>query len=206
MRVRSENRTRPGSGFYDPPMAELDQFLLASIGGTPLVRLERVVPDGCGAVWLKLESGNPTGSYKDRMAVSVIGNAMARGDLRPGQRVVEYTGGSTGTALAFVSARLSLEFVAVSSDAFSETKLRSMRAYGARVIVEPSDGGRITPALIARMRARAMELSQDPASFYADQFGSPDVRVGYRPMGVEIAEQTRGRVDVICAESGPEVR
>ncbi len=183
-------------------MAEQDDFLHLAIGGTPLVRLRRVVPDGCGTVWLKLESGNPTGSYKDRMALSVIVNAMERGDLLPGHRVVEYTGGSTGTALAFVAARSSVDFVAVSSDAFSDTKLRAMRAYGADVIVEPSDGGAITPELIGRMRARAMELSREPGSFYADQFGSPDVRAGYRPMGVEIAEQTDGRVDVICAGFG----
>lgn len=180
----------------------VDAFLAASVGRTPLVRLTRVVPDGCGSVWLKLESGNPTGSYKDRMAVSVISRAMDRGDLLPGQRVVEYTGGSTGTALAFVAARLGLEFIAVSSDAFAETKLRSMRAYGATVIVEPSEGGAITPELIGRMRARAMDLSKEPGSFYADQFGSPDVRAGYRPMGVEIADQTFGEVDVICAGVG----
>lgn len=183
-------------------MAEPDAFLLASIGDTPLVRLERIVPDHCGEVWLKLESGNPTGSYKDRMALSVIVNAMDRGDLRPGQRVVEYTGGSTGTALAFVAARTSVDFVAVSSDAFSETKLRSMRAYGAEVIVEPSDGGAITPELIGRMRARALALAEEPGSFYADQFGSSDVRTGYRPMGIEIAEQLDGRIDVICAGVG----
>lgn len=183
-------------------MPVTDPLLVAAVGGTPLVRLRRVVPDGCGAVWLKLESGNPTGSYKDRMAVSVIGNAIDRGDLGPGRRVVEYTGGSTGTALAFVAARLSLGFVAVSSDAFSEAKLRSMRAYGATVVVEPSVDGAITPDLIARMRDRAMELSQEPGSFYADQFGSPDVRAGYRPMGIEIAAQTGGNVDVICAGVG----
>ncbi len=107
-------------------MVEPDPFLRAAVGGTPLVRLRQVVPDGCGAVWLKLESGNPAGSYKDRMAVSVIERALERGDVGSGDRVVEYTGGSTGTALAFVAARYSLDFAAVSSDAFSAAKLRSM--------------------------------------------------------------------------------
>ena len=81
------------------------------------MRLKKVVPEGCGTVWLKLESGNPTGSYKDRMAVAVLGRAIERGELKPSDRVVEYTGGSTGTALAFVAARLGLSFVAVSSHA-----------------------------------------------------------------------------------------
>ena len=179
-----------------------DPFLDAGVGNTPLVRLDHVVPDGSGEVWLKVESGNPTGSYKDRMAVSVVGRALERGELRPGDQLVEYTGGSTGMALAFVCARVGVRFVAVSSDAFSETKLRSMAAYGAEVIVEPSEGGAITPELIGRMRDHAYRLAEEPGAHYADQFGSPDVRAGYRPMGAEIADQTGGRVDVICAGVG----
>ncbi len=179
-----------------------DPFLEAAVGNTPLVRLTRVVPEDGADVWLKLESGNPTGSYKDRMAISVIGRALARNDVQPGDRVVEYTGGSTGMALAFVCARLGLRFTAVSSDAFSDVKLRAMRAYGAEVIVEPSEDGAITPELIARMRDRAYALAARPGSFYADQFGSADVRAGYVPMGREIAEQTAGQLDVLCAGVG----
>lgn len=185
-----------------PGEPDPDPFLVTGIGNTPLVRLRRVVPDGAGEVWLKLESGNPTGSYKDRMAVTVIGRALERGDLGPGDRVVEYTGGSTGTALAFVAARSGLRMVAVSSDAFAEAKLASMRAYGAEVIVLPSDGGAITPELIAAMRDRAMELADEPGSFYADQSGSPDVRAGYRRMGAEIARQSGRNVDLLCAGVG----
>ena len=107
-------------------------------------------------MWLKLESGNPTGSYKDRMAVAVLGRAIERGEVKPGDRVVEYTGGSTGTALAFVAARLGLSFVAVSSDAFAAAKLRSMRAYGAEVIIETSEDGAITPELIGRMKGLSL--------------------------------------------------
>ncbi len=179
-----------------------DPLLSESVGSTPLVRLRTMVPEGFGQVWVKLESANPTGSYKDRMAVAVVRGALERGDVSPGDRLVEYTGGSTGTALAFVSARAGLRFCAVSSDAFSDVKLRSMAAYGAEVIVEESHGGGITPELIARMRDRAYALAAEPGSFYADQFGSPDVRAGYAPMGVEIADQLDGRIDVICAGVG----
>ena len=183
-------------------MVDDDPFLTLAVGDTPLVRLKRIVPERSAEVWLKLESGNPTGSYKDRMAVAVIGRALERGDLRPGDRVVEYTGGSTGTALAFVCARTGLRFTAVSSDAFAAVKLQAMSAYGAEVLVEPSVDGTITPALIATMRERAHELGRESGSYYADQFGSPDVRAGYVPMGEEIAEQRRGAVDVICAGVG----
>ncbi len=179
-----------------------DPLLSVVVGGTPLVRLTKIVPDGSGTVWLKMESGNPTGSYKDRMAVAVLGRAIERGDVKPGDRVVEFTAGSTGTALAFVAARLDLNFVAVSSDAFSEEKLHSMRAYGAEVIIEASEDGAITPELIARMKGRAQELASEDGCFYTDQFGSPDVLLGYEPMGAEIADQTDGAIDVICAGVG----
>lgn len=175
---------------------------LDAIGRTPLVRLRRFEPERGAEIWLKLEGGNPTGSNKDRMAVSVLGRAMERGEVRPGDRVVEYTGGSTGTALAFVSAVLGLRFTAVFSDAFSESKKLAMEAFGAEVLVEKSEGGSITPELIARMKGRAYALAKEPGSFYADQFGSPDVRRGYEPMGREIAGDLGGGVDVLVAAVG----
>ena len=175
---------------------------LAAIGNTPLVRLGRVVPDGAAEVWVKLEGGNPTGSYKDRMARSVLTAALEQGAVRPGERVVEFTGGSTGTALAFVAGVVGLEFTAVFSDAFSASKRQAMEAFGATVLVEPSVDGQITSELAGRMRDRALALAEQPGHFYADQFGSPDVRAGYHPMGAEIAEQTSGDVDVLCAAPG----
>jgi cysteine synthase len=128
--------------------------------------------------------------------------AMERGVLKPGDRLVEYTGGSTGMSLALVSAVLGLDFVAVSSNAFSASKLAGMRAFGAEVLVEDSPDGAITPELIQRMKARAYSLAAEPGSFYADQFGSPDVRRGYVPMGQEIAAALGGRIDMICAGVG----
>lgn len=173
-----------------------------AVGSTPLVRLRRVVPDGAGEVWVKLESGNPTGSYKDRLALAIVRGALERGDVGPGDRLVEYTGGSTGTALAHVAALVGLRFTAVSSDAFAPVKLRSMAAYGAEVPIEPSHGGGITPDLIARVRDRAYALAAEPGSWYTDQFGNADIRPGYASMGTEIAEVLGDRLDVVCAAVG----
>jgi len=176
--------------------------ILSSIGNTPLIKLNKVVSKNSSEVWLKLESVNPTGSHKDRMAVSVLINAMKNGALKPDDTVIEYTGGSTGTALAFVSAVLGLKFVAIFSDAFSKTKQQSIEAYGAEVVVEQSINGQVTPELIKRMKDHAYKLSENPKSFYVDQFGSPYVRIGYRTLGNEIVEQLNGELDVFCASVG----
>src|SRR5690242_17597137 len=108
---------------------------LDAIGNTPVVRLRRVVPRGAAQVWVKLEGDNPTGSYKDRMARALIEGAEASGELHAGMSVVGYTGGSTGSSLAFVCAVKGHRFRAVSSDAFARDKLRTMRAFGAEVII-----------------------------------------------------------------------
>ncbi len=175
---------------------------LAAIGNTPLIRLGPLVPEGAAEVWVKLEGGNPTGSYKDRMAVSVLTAAMERGETAPGDTIVEFTGGSTGTALAFVSAILGMKFTAVFSDAFSQSKQQAMEAFGATVLVEKSVDGAITHELAERMRRRAHTLAERPGHHYADQFGSPDVRRGYAPMGAEIASALNGKIDVFCAAVG----
>jgi len=80
------------------------------VGNTPLIKLNLPKTEKCASVWIKVESGNPTGSFKDRMAISVIGNALARGDLSTSQTVIEYTGGSTGSALAFACASAGIKF------------------------------------------------------------------------------------------------
>lgn len=175
---------------------------LGAVGNTPLVRLKALEPENGAEIWIKLEGGNPTGSYRDRMAVSVLGRALANGALKPGDRVVEYTGGSTGTALAFVSAVLGLKFTAIFSDAFSDSKRMAMQAFGAEVLVEKSEDGSITPDLIQRMESRAYALADEPGCFFADQFGSPDVRAGYEPMGEEIAADLDGNIDVMVASVG----
>ena len=172
---------------------------LAAIGNTPIVKLGKLVPENAAEVWVKLEGGNPTGSYKDRMAISVLNGALERGDISAGDTVVEFTGGSTGTALAFVCAVLGLKFTAVFSDAFSYSKQQAMEAFGATVLVEKSIDGSITHELAERMKQRAYKLAEKSGHYYADQFGSPDVRNGYVPMGQEIATSLDGGIDVFCA-------
>jgi cysteine synthase A len=176
--------------------------LLESIGRTPLVRLERIVEPESAEVWVKLEGANPTGSMKDRMALSMVEGAELRGELRPGGTVVEYTGGSTGSSLAMVCAAKGFAAHFVSSDAFAEEKLQTMRAFGAEVDVIPSEGRRITPALIQALIARARELSSRPGTLWTDQFNNPDNRAGYHAMGEEIAAATGGRVDAFVMGVG----
>src|SRR3954468_24482282 len=98
------------------------------VGNTPLIKLERLSEKGCAEIYVKWEGANPTGSMKDRMALSMIEGAERRGELKPGGTVVEYTGGSTGSSLAMVCATKGYKAKFVSSDAFSEEKLQTMRA------------------------------------------------------------------------------
>src|SRR5207247_6085303 len=140
----------------------LRNSVLEAIGNTPAVKLRKLVTREMADVVVKLEYYNPTGSYKDRMALAMIEGAEARGSLRPGMRVVEYTGGSTGSSLALVCAVKGYRFVPVSSDAFAKEKLDTMRAFGADLQVVDSDGGRITPGLFDRMRAAVDRLCQAP--------------------------------------------
>src|SRR6188472_2905009 len=174
---------------------------LAGIGGTPVVQLARMTDDGCAEVWVKLEAANPTGSYKDRMALAMIEGAERDGRLRPGQAVVEYTGGSTGSSLAFVCAVTGHPLHIVTSDAFALEKRRTMEVFGAQVEIVPSPDG-ITPELIPRMRARAAEVGADIGAFQTDQFRNTDMIEGYRRLGEEIVDQLRAPVDALCLYVG----
>jgi cysteine synthase A len=161
---------------------------LAGIGRTPIVRLSRLAPKDGAEVWVKLEAANPTGSYKDRMALAMIEGAEQRGDLQPGRTVVEYTGGSTGSSLAFVCAVKGYPLRIVSSNAFAAEKLRTMAALGAQLdIIDSPDG--ITPDLIPVMMQRAAEIVEKEGAYPTDQFNNRDALNGYREMGQEIAEQ-----------------
>lgn len=175
---------------------------IGGIGDTPLVALERIGHAGHGRVLVKLEGQNPTGSMKDRMAVSVVYRALASGRLRPDGMVVEYTGGSTGTSLAFVCAARGIPITVVTSDAFSLEKRDHMRALGAEVLEIPSHGAGITRDLIQGMMAKAAEISAAPSAFAADQFNNLDARAGYAPLAEEIWRQTEHRVDAFVQAVG----
>ena len=175
---------------------------LVTIGRTPLVTLRLVVPAGHPHVLVKLESHNPTGSMKDRMALAVIDGALASARLGPGGRVVEYTGGSTGTSLAFVCAARGIPITVVTSDAFSREKRDHMRALGAEVVELPSEGGRTTRELIEHMIAKAADLAAAPGAFYADQFRNPDAAAGYAPLAEELWAQAGGTVDAFVQSVG----
>ncbi len=175
---------------------------LDTIGNTPIVRLRRLAGDDTARILVKLEFFNPTGSYKDRMARAIIEGAEARGELRPGMTVVELTGGSTGSSLALVCAVKGYPLKIVTSDAFAEEKLKTMRAFGAELIIEPSEGGRITPDLIPRMIARAEAIERDEGAYRTDQFHNIDALTGYGAIAEELSGHVDGPIDAFTGGVG----
>jgi cysteine synthase A len=176
--------------------------VLAAIGNTPLVRLGKIAPAGSARIVAKLESSNPTGGMKDRMARAAIEAAEARGDLRPGGTVVEYTGGTTGVSLALVCAARGYGLEIVYSDAFSEEKGLTMRAFGAHLTMVPSEGRRITEGLVKRMIETAREISARPGAFWTDQLNNRDAIAGYHALGDELWSQTGGAIDALVHTVG----
>jgi cysteine synthase A len=175
--------------------------ILDAIGNTPLVRVHRCAPPNGAELWLKLEYYNPTGSMKDRMARAMIEGAERDGLLSPGDTVVEYTGGSTGPALALVCRAKGYRVLIVIADCFTKERLKLMRALGADLDVIPSVDGppKVTPQDIANMVARSEELASEPDRYATDQFRNPYVIPDHRDrLGAEIWEQTGGRVTAFC--------
>ena len=176
--------------------------LLQCIGNTPLLRLERMREADTAEIFVKWEGANPTGSMKDRMALSMVEGAERRGQLKPGGTVIDYTGGSTGSSLAMVCAAKGYKSHFVSSDAFAEEKLQTMRTFGATLDLIPSVNRKITPELIQAEISRARELAARPGYFWTDQFNNPDNRAGYHKMGEEILEALDGQVDAFVMGVG----
>jgi len=181
---------------------QVGQSMTEVVGHTPVVQLHKVVPEGAADVFVKLEWFNPTGSYKDRMALAMITEAERRGDLRPGMTVLEYTAGSTGSSLAYVCAAKGYRFRVVTSDAFAPEKLATMEALGAELTIVPSVGGKITPDLTPRMIEVARELAASPDVYWTDQLNNTDSLVGYYRVGAELLEQMQRPIDVFCCAVG----
>ncbi|HWI63047.1 MAG TPA: cysteine synthase family protein [Symbiobacteriaceae bacterium] len=182
--------------------------ILQAVGNTTMVQLRKVVPSTCADIYVKLEWENPTGSMKDRMAQAVISRAEQDGRLKPGDTVIEYTGGSTGASLALVCAAKGYPIKIVTSDAFSREKLDQMSALGAELTLVPSEGGLTTKKLILDMIETARQLSQQPNTYWTDQLKNEDSIAGYFALGEEIWEQTNGEVDafVHCVGTAASLR
>ncbi len=176
--------------------------ILLAIGNTSLIKLNKVVPQGCGQVFVKLEWENPTGSMKDRAAQAMISRAEEDGKLKPGYSVLEYTGGSTGISLALICVAKGYHLQIITSDAFSQDKLSQMSAFGADLTLVPSEGGLTTKKLILDMIEAAREFSKKPSTYWTNQLYNVDSIAGYYPLGEEIWNQTNGEVNVFIQSVG----
>ncbi|MFC3958573.1 PLP-dependent cysteine synthase family protein [Halovivax cerinus] len=161
---------------------------LDAIGGTPMVALPSIRPNGGASIAVKWEGANPTGSLKDRMALAMVRHARERGELMPGDRVVEFTGGSTGSSLAFVCAVLGHPLSIVTADCVAEEKIDSMRALGAELTIVETPDGRPYDGLFDDLRDEAEQIS-DEGAYFTDQFTNEDQLAGYEGLGREILEQ-----------------
>lgn len=176
-------------------MTAQSRTILGRIGNTSVIALRHIVPSNGARILLKLENENPTGSMKDRMALAMIEAAEARGRLKPGGSVVEYTGGSTGVSLALVCAVKGYPLDVVTSDAFAQEKLDHMRLLGATLHIVASDSGRMTEKLTRDMIEQARVIAEAKGSFWTDQMKNRDQLAAYHRMADEIWEQTSGRID-----------
>ncbi len=176
--------------------------VLEAIGNTPIVKLNMVTKGLDANVYIKLEYYNPTGSYKDRMALAMIEGAEREGLLKPGDTVIEYTGGSTGSSLALVCAVKGYALEIVTSDAFSEEKTNTMKALGAVITMVPSQGGKITPDLVPRLMAKAEELGRKQNTYRTNQYYNKHALRGYNKLAEEMLRQLDGRVDGFVASVG----
>ncbi|MGA7836904.1 MAG: cysteine synthase family protein [Ignavibacteriaceae bacterium] len=168
---------------------------MKGIGNTPLIKLERMTEPAWADIYVKYEGANPTGSMKDRMALSMVEGAERRGDIKKGGTIVDYTGGSTGSSLAMVCATKRYNAHFFSSDAFAEEKIQTMRAFGAKVEILKSENGLITAKLIDTLVERAKEASKKPNTFWTDQFNNVDNRNAYHKMAEEIIDALGNDID-----------
>jgi cysteine synthase A len=183
-------------------LTDVRRDVLACIGNTPLLALRHAPPKTGARILLKIESENPTGSMKDRMALAMIEAAEADGRLKPGGAVVEYTGGSTGVSLSLVCAVKRYPLHIVTSDAFTKEKLDHMRLLGAKLTIVPSDAGRMTEKLTRDMIEKARVITAETGGFWTDQLNNGDQLRAYVKLADEIWTQTGGAIDVYVQSVG----
>jgi cysteine synthase A len=183
-------------------MSELQRDILDCIGNTSLLALRNIVPKNGSRILLKLESENPTGSMKDRMALAMIEAAEADGRLAAGGSVVEYTGGSTGVSLSLICAVKRYPLRIVTSDAFAREKLDHMKILGAKLQIVPSENRRMTGKLTRDMVEAARRVAAKTGSFWTDQLNNKDQLAAYHRTAEEIWIQTDGRIDSFVQSVG----
>ena len=167
------------------------------VGNTPLVKLQRMAGNTSNTILLKLEGNNPAGSVKDRPAYSMITRAEARGDIKPGDTLIEATSGNTGIALAMVAAMRGYKMILVMPDNQSVERKQSMKAYGAEIISTPKDGS------MELARDVAMKLQAEGEGIVLDQFGNSDNPLAhYEGTGPEIWRDTLGKVTHFVSSMG----
>ena len=176
--------------------------ILECIGNTTLLPLRHIAPANGSRILLKIESENPTGSMKDRMALAMVEAAERDGRLKEGGAVVEYTGGSTGVSLALVCAVKRHPLQIVTSDAFAREKLDHMRLLGATMQIIESDSGHMTEKLTRDMIATAGVIAEKTGAFWTDQMKNHDQLAAYHAMADEIWTQSGGRVDAFVQSVG----
>ncbi|MBG2711906.1 cysteine synthase CysM [Proteus mirabilis] len=174
-------------------MAGLEQF----IGNTPLVKLQRLTQEVDAEIWVKLEGNNPAGSVKDRAALSMIEQAELRGEIKPGDTLIEATSGNTGIALAMIAAVKGYRLKLLMPENMSKERQASMQAYGAELILVSREIG------MEGARDLAQQMEQQGEGKVLDQFNNPDnPRAHFMSTGPEIWQQTQGRITHFVSSMG----
>jgi len=171
--------------------------LADTIGNTPLIRMQRMLPDSSNTILLKLEGNNPAGSVKDRPAFNMITQAQKRGEIKPGDTLIEATSGNTGIALAMAAAVMGYRMILIMPDNMSEERRAAMKAYGAELILVTQEQS------MEGARDLALQMQAEGKGTVLDQFNNPDnPEAHYLTTGPEIWRQTEGRITHFVSAMG----